>query len=53
LGRLINVLWGEEARSSEEVERAAIATGFETVSSFPGPPGGLTDATFVVARRPA
>jgi SAM-dependent methyltransferase len=53
LGRLINVLWGEEARSSEEVQRAAIAAGFDSVSSFPGPPGGMTDATFVVARRPA
>jgi hypothetical protein len=53
LGRLINVLWGEEARSSDEVERAAIAAGFDPVLSFPGPPGGLTDATFVVARRPA
>jgi SAM-dependent methyltransferase len=53
LGRLINVLWGEEARSSEEVEQAAIAAGFDPVRSLPGPPGGLTDATFVVARRPA
>jgi SAM-dependent methyltransferase len=53
LGRLINVLWGEEARSSEEVERAAIAAGFDSAHSFPGPPGGMTDATFVVARRPA
>jgi SAM-dependent methyltransferase len=53
LGRLINVLWGEEARSGEEVERSAIAAGFDPVRRFPGPPGGLTDATFVVARRPA
>ncbi|HEY7020912.1 MAG TPA: class I SAM-dependent methyltransferase [Ktedonobacterales bacterium] len=52
LGRLINVLWGGEARSSEEVERAAIAAGFDPVRSVPGSPGGLTDATFVVARRP-
>ena len=35
LGRLINVLWGEEARSSEEVERAAIAAGFDPAHSFP------------------
>jgi SAM-dependent methyltransferase len=53
LGRLINVLWGEEARPVEEVERAAIAAGFNPVRSLPGPPGGLTDATFVAARRPA
>jgi SAM-dependent methyltransferase len=53
LGRLINVLWGEEARPIEEVERAAIAAGFDPVRSFPSPPGGLTDATFVAARRPA
>jgi SAM-dependent methyltransferase len=53
LGRLINVLWGEEARPSEEVERAAIAVGFNSVRSIPGPPGGLVDATFVAARRPA
>lgn len=52
LGRLINVLWGEEARPIEEVERAAISAGFHPVSRFPGPPGGLTDATFVAARRP-
>jgi SAM-dependent methyltransferase len=51
LGRLINVLWGEEARSSAAVEQAAIATGFDPVQSFPGQPGGLVDATFVVARR--
>jgi SAM-dependent methyltransferase len=53
LGRLINVLWGEEARPVEEVERAAIAAGFDPVRSHPGPPGGLIDATFVAARRPA
>jgi SAM-dependent methyltransferase len=53
LGRLINVLWGGEARGVEEVERAAIAAGFDPVRSLPGPPGGLTDATFVAARRPA
>jgi SAM-dependent methyltransferase len=53
LGRLINVLWGEEARPAEEVERAAIAAGFDPVRSLPGPPGGLTDAMFVAARRPA
>jgi SAM-dependent methyltransferase len=52
LGRLINVLWGEEARSSAEVERAAIAAGFDPVQSFPGPSGGMTDASFVAARRP-
>jgi SAM-dependent methyltransferase len=52
LGRLINVLWGEEARRTEEVERAAIAAGFDPARSFPGPPGGLVDATFVAARRP-
>jgi SAM-dependent methyltransferase len=53
LGRLINVLWGEEARPIEEVERAAIAAGFDPVRSFPGPPRGPIDATFVAARRPA
>jgi hypothetical protein len=52
LGRLINILWGEEARPVDEVERAAIAAGFDPVRSVPGPPGGLTDATFVAGRRP-
>ena len=53
LGRLINVLWGGEARPVEEVERAAVAAGFDPVRSLHSPPGGLTDATFVAARRPA
>ena len=53
LGRLINVLWGGEARAVDEVERAATATGFDPVRTLPGPAGGLTDATFVAARRPA
>jgi SAM-dependent methyltransferase len=53
LGRLINVLWGEEARPSGAVEQAAIAAGFDPVRSFPGPPAGLVDATFIAARRPA
>jgi SAM-dependent methyltransferase len=53
LGRLINVLWGGEARPVAEVELAAITAGFDPVRSFPGPTGGLVDATFVAARRPA
>jgi hypothetical protein len=51
LGRLIYALWGEEARLSEEVEWAAVAAGFDPAQSYSGPPGGLSDATFVVARR--
>ena len=52
LGRLINVLWGGEARPIDEVERTAIAAGFDPVRSLPGPPGGMTDPTFVTARHP-
>ena len=43
LGRLINVLWGGEARPVEEVERAAVAAGFDPVRSLHSPPGGLTE----------
>jgi SAM-dependent methyltransferase len=52
LGRLIDVLWGGDARFAGEVESLAAAAGFGGVHTVAGPQGGLVPAAFVAARRP-